>query len=141
MLRSRRSKFGSQFNEVMRDSVEKVKDIGDALQRQMPETTERVTGQCPEPAPVIPQPERNEIPPDHIDLGSEHDYDSPYGVSERDNYHAVCVDETGKLVFLSHDTKSGLTQKINQHPNLDDVIAVYGGNLIYFEERRIIHIG
>jgi len=52
----------------------------------------------------------------------------------------VCVDNNGKLVFLSDETKQGLTNRINGYHALDDVIAVYGGNLLFFEERRTIYI-
>lgn len=152
LLRSRRPAFGNNFGETLKKSAEKLKEVEDALKNQMPHTVVEET--IPEPQPK-PQPKPQPNPPKtqyhpntteeaeirgHRDLSSDHDYDTPYGMSDRHNFHAVCLDSEGRLIFLSDDTKSGLSEKINDYPGMDDVIAVYGGNLIYFEERRFIHI-
>lgn len=140
MRRSRRPSFGSNFGDSLKKSAEKLKEVENALKSQMPKTTEQVERGGSGPVYARTPEPKVEVPPEHHDLDSEHDYDSPYGTSDKHNYHAVCVDADGKLIFLSDETKNGLANKINNHPQMDDVIAVYGGNLIYFEERRIIHI-
>ena len=143
LLRSRRPAFGNNFGDALKKSAEKLKEVEDALKRQMPQTAEETV---PEPKSNPPKTQYHPNTTEeaesrgHKNLGSNHDYDTPYGVSDRHNFHAVCLDSEGRLIFLSDDTKSGLSEKINDYPGIDDVIAVYGGNLIYFEERRFIHI-
>lgn len=150
LLRSRRPTFGNNFEESLKKSAEKLKEVEDALKRQMPQTAEEESLPEPQPNPKL-NPSKTQPHPNttegaetrgHRDLGLNHDYDydTPYGTSDGHNFHAVCLDSEGRLVFLSDDTKSGLSEKINDYPGMEDVIAVYGGNLIHFEERRFIHI-
>jgi len=76
----------------------------------------------------------------HIEARSDYDYDSPYGRFDRNNYHAVCIDVNDKIYFLAGESKQELEKKINTDNNIKDVLAVYGGNLIYYHERRYLHL-
>lgn len=86
--------------------------------------------------PVQPEPDDRT----HIEARSDYNYDSPYGRFDRNNYHAVCVDINDKIYFLAGESKQELEKKVNTDDNIKDVLAVYGGNLICYHERRYIHL-
>ena len=160
LMRNRRKTLDQTFNKTLEDSRDALKKVEDTLRSQMAQTSAEVEQKKEgrgeyggsydsreERQPEAPVREEgtsmksSNLPPEiHKDLDSEHDYDTPYGTSDRHHFHAVCIDCDGKLVFLSENSKSALSDKINRDDTLDDVIAVYEGKLTYFEERRVIQI-
>ena len=107
------------------------REVGDAWNdRREPQVVER------RDPPVQPEPEDRT----HSEVRSDYDYDSPYGRFDRNNYHAVCIDVNDKIYFLAGESKQELEKKVNTDNNIKDVLAVYGGNLIYYHERRYLHL-
>lgn len=154
LMRNRRNSLGEGFNKKLEKSRDALKQVEETLRAQMPQTSAEADaskqergeyGGASTPPPLEMETntdmKQSPLPPEvHKDLDSEHDYDTPYGISDRHHFHAVCIDCDGKLIFMSDNSKQALSEKINRDSTLDDVIAVYEGALIYFEERRVIQI-
>jgi len=93
--------------------------------------------QEPNIEPMNPEPQARE----HQEVRSDYDYETPYGKFDKNNYHAVCIDIKDTIYFLAGESKEELEQQINNDDKIKDVLAVYGGNLIYYHERRYLHLG
>lgn len=124
-----------------RANLDKVnKNISSSMSKTREEVSRAWSGQHPpkqEPVVETPKPE---VHPDHQEAYSDYDYESPYGRHDKNNYHAVCIDINDKIYFLASESKDEMEQKINSDDNIKDVLAVYGGNLMYFHERRYLHL-
>lgn len=157
LTRHRRRPIEETFSKTLENSRDSLKKVEEALRSQMPQTISEIKKRCdgsygdynnqenanlPEIA-IDKMPKSTEhscLPEAEKELEYEHDYETPYGAGDEHRFHAVCTNYDGKLIFLSENDKSLLSDKINSDSTLADVIAIYEGKLTYFEERRIIQI-
>jgi len=125
-----------------RNNLNKVnKNVADCMRETAKEVAQTWTNnpppkQGPIVEPLTPPPESRE----HQEVQSDYEYLTPYGRQDQDNYHAVCLDVSDKICFLGGESKEDLEKKINSDDNIKDVLAVYGGNLLYYHEKRYLHI-
>ena len=133
--------------DSLRRSKENLETISNSMRGTMSRTSQEVKdtweGRRPPEAPPAHDPQVG-LPRDsdrtHVEAKSDYDYDTPYGRFDRNNYHAVCIDVDNKIYFLGGESKEELEKKVNTDDKIKDVLAVYGGNLIYYHERRYLHL-
>lgn len=127
-----------RVSNSMRDSVGRTaQDIRDTWGDRAPAPRQTVE---PRREPPIVDPKPTTPNPAHTEVRSDYDYESPYGRYDENNYHAVCIDVNDKIYFLGGENKKELENKVNNDNNIKDVLAVYGGNLIYYHERRYLFL-
>lgn len=133
-------------SESLRRSKENLSNISSNMKDTMSRTAQEVrdtwTDRNPPPRrePPVNPPDPRADDRTHVEARSDYDYDTPYGRFDKNNYHAVCIDVDNKIYFLGGETKEELEKKVNTDDRIKDVLAVYGGNLIYYHERRYLHL-
>lgn len=136
-MRYKRKTLNKNFDDALRESKKTLEEIEAILKSQMRPLEDELCEKYKTPNDGKDNETMGKVHENNeVELG----YDSPYGAPNSHRFHAVCVDEDGKLVFLSENSKSLLSDKINNAEDLSEIVAIYEGSLLKFLERRIIQI-